>query len=104
MGKKKVAFISGPYRSNTVWGIKNNIFNAQQVALKYWKLGYVVICPHGNSSFFDGECDDSVWLEGDLELLSRSDVCVMMDSWKKSSGSIIERDYALKNNIPIIYD
>ena len=80
----KVAFISGPYRAPTPLQTMENIHRASLVALKYWRLGYAVICPHRNTALFDGEADDSVWLQGDLEFLRRSDVVVMMPncSWK----------------------
>jgi len=65
----KVAYISGPYRAATVHGVVENIRRAERVALKYWQLGYAVICPHTNTALFDGAAPDDVWLAGDLELL-----------------------------------
>ena len=49
-------------------------------------MGYVVITPHLNSMLMDGACPDSVWLEGDLELMRRSDIVVMLPGWAESEG------------------
>lgn len=100
----QVAYIAGPYRAATVHGMHRNIDKAAEVALKYWKLGYAVICPHKNTAFFDGECPDNVWLNGDLELLRRSDVVVMVPGWENSMGAREEHSEAQEAGIPIIYD
>lgn len=47
---KKVIFVSGAYRSETEWGVEENIRKAEEAALRLWKLGWIVICPHKNSS------------------------------------------------------
>lgn len=93
--RSKVAYISGPYRANTLHEIEKNIFRAKQYALRYWKLGYTVICPHANTAFMDGECPDSVWLDGDLELVKRSDIVVLIPGWSVSRGALEEYQYAL---------
>jgi hypothetical protein len=90
----EVVYIAGPYHSKTVYGILENIRKAEAVALKYWRLGYAVICPHKNTALFDGSCEDSVWLEGDIELLKRSDIVVMMEGWENSSGAVVEYNLA----------
>ncbi len=99
-----VAYIAGPYRAPTVEGIARNIQAAEEVAKKYWCLGYAVICPHKNTAFFDGLTDDSVWLQGDLEILSRCDICIVMKNWYLSKGATKEVEFAKEKGIPIIYD
>lgn len=100
----KVAFISGPYRADTIRGTVENIRRAEAVAIKYWKLGYAVICPHKNTALFDGTADDAVWLRGDLELLCRSDICVMLSEWEASEGSRREHLVAQQQGIEIVYE
>lgn len=100
----KVVYIAGKYRSKSVYGIKENIDKAEKVAIKYWKLGYAVICPHKNTAFFDGAAPDSVWLMGDLEFIRRSDVVVMMTGWKNSVGATKEHDLAIKLRKEVIYE
>lgn len=100
----KVAYIAGSYRAGTIMGILDNIQIASKVALKYWKMGYAVICPHRNTALFDGECDDLVWLNGDLELLKRSDVIVMLPLWQYSKGAVMEHAEAVALEKEIIYE
>lgn len=100
----KVAYICGPYRAASIYEITENIRKAREVALKYWRLGYAVICPHSNTALMDGACNDSVWLDGDLELLKRADVVVMMDGWEKSIGATCEHRTAAHEGKEIIYE
>jgi hypothetical protein len=100
----KIAYIAGPYRSDTVHGIVENIYRAEAVAIKYWQLGYAVICPHKNTALFDGLLPDEVWLAGAIEILKRCDVIVMMKGWENSSGSRAELEIALKFGLEVIYE
>jgi hypothetical protein len=100
----KIAYIAGPYRSETIWGIKENIRRAEKAALKYWLKGYAVICPHKNSAFFDGAAPDEVWLNGDLEILKRCDVIVMIDGWEWSTGAKDELEKARAHGLEVIFD
>jgi hypothetical protein len=95
----KVAYVAGPYKASTTYKTLKNIREAEYVALKLWKMGYAVICPHKNTSLFDGECEETVWLDGYLEIIKRCDVVVPLPSWLESGGSIIEVAYAKKHNI-----
>lgn len=100
----RVAYIAGPYRANTIADVVRNIRFAESYAVKYWKLGFAVICPHMNTALFDGHAEDSVWLAGGLELLRRCDVLVMIPGWQRSSGSIEELKLAEELNKEIIYE
>lgn len=102
--QKKVAFISGPYRAETIAGVVANIRAAEAVAAKYWRLGYAVICPHKNSALMDGICPDEVWLSGDLEILRRCDVIVMMSNYIESSGAVDELEVARLQGLAVIYE
>jgi hypothetical protein len=100
----KVAYIAGPYRAQTPHKILENIRAAEQVALRYWKAGYAVICPHMNTRLFDGEAPDDTWFTGDLEILRRCDVVVAMQTWQKSHGARVEAELAINLGIEVIYD
>lgn len=100
----KVAYIAGPYRADTPHGIVQNIRNAEVIAIDYWRRGYAVICPHKNTALFDGLCPDHVWLEGDIEILKRCDVIIMMRGWRSSSGARNELDIATRQGLEVIYD
>ncbi len=100
----KVAYIAGPYRAATPWKIARNIRAASEVALKWSKLGYSVICPHANTGHMDGELPDSFWLEATLELLRRCDLVVMMENWEESTGARGEHDEAIRRGIRVVYE
>lgn len=101
----KIAYIVGPYRSKEgMKGVVDNIQRAEEVALKYWKKGYAVICPHKNTALMDGVDTDDMFLIGDHELVKRSDVVVAMKGWKKSKGGMVEVALAKKLGKKIIYE
>lgn len=98
--KRKVAYVAGPYRAATARGVVENIRRAEAVALELWARGYVAICPHKNTSLFDGALPDSAWLEGDLEILRRCDLVVCTDDYQRSSGARREVELAIELSIP----
>lgn len=97
---KKVAYVAGPYRAETIHGVVENIRSAEAVAIELWKMGYAVICPHKNSALLDGVCSDETWLEGALELLRRSDIVVLAPGWLDSAGTGREAEEALRCGMP----
>jgi len=71
------------------------------VAKELWRLGFTVICPHMNTALLDGACDDSAWLEGDLEILKRCDAVCTVPGYQSSEGSRAELKEAIRRNIAI---
>ena len=101
----KVAYIAGPFRAKTHWGIVQNVRAAEQVALKYWKLGYAVICPHTNTANFDGAVEgDNLWLDGDIEIMKRCDLVIAMSNWRNSGGAREEVKLAESLGMEIVFD
>ena len=98
--KKKVVYIAGPYRGDTLYEIVRNIRRAEAVAFKYWHMGFAVICPHMNTALLDGACPD----EGDLELLRCCDIIVMMKGYSDSTGALAELKEAKKRGMEIIFE
>ena len=103
MSRKIVVYISGKYTAKTQAEELTNIKLAAEVAEKYWHKGYTVICPHTNTMFVK-DVDYEGFMAGDIEILSRCDIIVMMKSWYESKGAIREYNYAVKHNIQIIFD
>lgn len=54
----EVVYIAGAYRGKNIHEITKNINAAREAAIKYWKKGYTVICPHSNSALMDGSVPD----------------------------------------------
>lgn len=98
----KLAFLTGPYRAKTEWAVEQNIARAEAAALALWQKGYAVICPHKNSAHFGGAMPDATWLAGDLVMLSRCDLVVVLPGWEDSAGSRGEVARAGYVGIPIL--
>ncbi len=100
----KLVYVAGPFRGPNAWEIEQNIRRAESLAIKVWRLGVAVICPHTNARFFQGAADDKIWLEGDLEMLRRCDVVMLTPDWRRSSGAKAEVREAIKYGIPVFED
>ena len=88
-----IVYISGPYTAPTESQVYDNIQFARQYAIKYWNLGYAVICPHMNSAFMGGVASNEPWLDGDITILRRCnsfDTIVMIPGWRHSPGALKE--------------
>lgn len=100
----KVAYLAGPFRAANAWEVEQNIRRAETVALEVWRRGYACLAPHCNTRFFNGAADDALWLAGDLAMLSRCDVVLMLPGWEASQGATAEHGYAISHGIPVVYD
>ena len=99
----KVVYLAAPYRAPTEFGVHQNIQAAERVALEVWRLGAVCICPHKNTGYFGGALPDATWLEGDKELIRRSDAVLVMGEWRSSQGARDEAYYAQSIGKPIFH-
>ena len=102
--KKEVIYVAGKYRAKTEWELVCNIRHAEEVALKLWREGWVVICPHKNTQNFQGALPDEVWLDGCLEILKRCDAIYMLDYWWESEGAKAELQLALELGLKNYYE
>ena len=100
----KVIYLAGPYRAPTEYGVQQNIEAASKVALEVWTLGAACICPHKNTAFFGGKLPDATWLDGDKELIRRSDAVLMMEWWTDSDGAMDEKRFADDLGKPVLFD
>lgn len=101
----KVLFVAGRFRAKSMYDIEQNIRRAEDAALKLWRAGFVVICPHTNTRFFDGAAPDDIWLKGDREILKRCDGLVLIDSMDDlSEGVRGELEFALREGLAVCYD
>jgi len=99
----KLVYLAGPYRAASEWELVQNIRNAEALALQVWQSGAACICPHKNTALFGGAADDSVWLEGDLEMMRRCDAVLCTDDWRRSQGAREEVRIATELNIPVFF-
>lgn len=107
--RQPVVYVAGPFRAASAYvaggqdmfRVQENIMRAMALSVEAWRLGAVALCPHANTMFFTGAADDRVWLDGDLELLRRSDAVLLTDNWQTSSGARHEVDVARAAGIPV---
>ena len=102
-----IVYLAGQYRAPTILGVTLNIYCAWKAAKRLWRAGFVVICPHSNSAFM-GELfspiHGQVFLEGDLELVRKSDALFAMPGWRRSAGACGEIGEGRRYKIPIFYN
>lgn len=98
-----VAYIAGPFRAPTAWGIAENIRAAERVGLLVARAGAMPLIPHANTANFHGEGEDQFWLDGTLELMRRCDVVVCTPEWQRSSGARAEVAEAKLLGLPVFY-
>ena len=97
----KVVYLASPYSADNDWQKYQNIQNAHLVAKWIWANGIVCISPVSNSAWMEGDIDEQVFIDGDIEILKRCDAVFLSNNWENSNGCNGECDYAKKNNIPI---
>jgi len=100
----KVIYVAGAFRADSSWRIEQNVRRAEEAALKLWKEGWAVICPHTMTRFYQDECPDDVWLDGCMALLFVSDAAYFLKGWQGSLGSIKEHEFAKELELDIIYE
>jgi hypothetical protein len=101
----KVIYVAGKYNDERgEWYVECNIREAERAAQFIWINGGVAICPHLNTKMFGGLCSYETWIQGDLEILSRCDAIYMLPNWIASEGAKQELEFAMKHNIPVLYD
>lgn len=100
----RVVYLVGPYRAATEYGVYTNIARASELALEIWRAGAACICPHKNTAFFGGAAPDSVWLEGDKEIVRRCDAVFLGSDWSESEGARAECDLAKQIGLPLFDD
>jgi nucleoside 2-deoxyribosyltransferase len=97
-----LVYIAGPFRGKNAWEIERNIRRAEELALEVWQAGFPAICPHTNTRFFQGAAPDEVWLKGDLEILRRCDVVLLVEGWEASAGTRAEIAFADEHDITVL--
>ena len=93
--RRMLVYLSGKYRDVDEHSVDCNIQHAKRVAADLWKMGYAVICPHANSQHMGFKDDGGCFLEGDMAMVERSDLLVMLPNWESSEGAQLERRLAM---------
>lgn len=112
--RPQVVYLAGPYRpyvddEGVRHTIAENVKEAGDYGVELWRRGYVALVPHTLTYFprFQKQ-DGSIkgvsaesFMEGELELVRRSDMVVLMPTSVYSRGAKAEAQYALNAGIPV---
>lgn len=98
-----VLYIAGPFRAANAWLVEQNVRRAEEAALRAAELGWVPLCPHSMTRFFDGTLTDEYWLAATLELLRRCDAILMLPGWQGSAGARAEHAEAVRLGVKVLF-
>jgi nucleoside 2-deoxyribosyltransferase len=96
----KLVYIAGPYCADTAWAVEKNVRAAETLAHSVWLAGYVAVCPHSMCRWMS-EIDESVYLEGLLDLMRHCDAVLLVGAWAESRGTVAEVLEARRLGIPV---
>ena len=99
----KIAYVAGPYSSNSNGKTtEENILAARDIAVALWNCGIVALCPHMNTAGFESltSLENKDFVDGDLLLVERCDLVVLTPDWHTSKGAIREVARAIEKGIP----
>jgi hypothetical protein len=102
---EQLAYVAGPYSASSEYLISQNIEKAKQISIELWSFGWAVVCPHLNTARFGGAygLPDEVWLKGDLTIIKRCDIVVVIPGWRFSNGTKHEIEVAKQAGIPVYF-
>ena len=100
-----VIYLAGPISNGAKDGMdkrRERIEDARKIAETLWTAGFAVICPHINNDFgVNCKLTWQQYLKGDLELVAKVDMVVLLPGWKESKGARKEKRFAQSRNIPV---
>ena len=100
----KVIYIAGKYLGENHSDTYVNIDVARKEAEFVWSRGAVAVCPHLNSSWMSGTCDEKYFYDGYLELVRRCDAVYTCWNWTISGGAKLEVELANSIGIPVLHN
>ncbi len=111
-----VVYLAGPFRPyvddlGVRHTIASNVRRAGQKGIEIWRRGMVALVPH-TLTYLDPKRQQQdggiagvapeVFMDGELELIRRSDLLVLMPEWRYSKGAIAEKEFAEQIGIPVL--
>lgn len=115
MSRPQVVYLAGPFRpyvdeEGKRHGIAENVRTAGAYGIEVWARGYVALVPH-TLTYLDPKrqrqdggiagVNPEVFMDGELELIRRSDFVVMLPEWRHSRGATVEKRFAEEIGKPV---
>jgi hypothetical protein len=85
------------------WYVLQHTMEAAQVAVRLWSMGLSVVTPHLNTFNMGGAVSYEQFLQGDFEIIRRSDALVVIPNWVTSDGTKREMRVAYDAGKPVFY-
>lgn len=98
-----LVYVAGPYRSNEIWKLYENIENARKAAIEIVKMGAYPIVPHKCTDFMEGLNTSEFFIEGTREAMRRCDVLYIIPGYESSEGTLGEIAEGENLRKPIFY-
>lgn len=97
-------YISGPITAKVGHTVEDNVADGLRVLWQLLKLGIPAFCPHLSAAFPTAWTllDYDEWLAYDFAVIDRCSHVLLMPRWEMSTGARAEREYALKQGIPVV--
>lgn len=101
--KSKIAvYVAGPYSSDNVIGVQQNIRRGIDRAAELLGYGYTVYCPWLDFQLgMFGEYPVEFYQKNSMEWLRRSDCVLLTEGWLRSKGTQAEIGEATRLGIPV---
>lgn len=96
-----LVYIAGPFTAPTLWGVAQNIRNAEAAGREVALLGYFPVIPHVIGKHYGDDQTAEFWYEGTLELMTRCDAVLLIPGWEKSTGAYEERRVATERGMHV---
>lgn len=98
----KLIYVAGPLRPNSKFTAEHHIAQAKVAASMVRQLGGYPVTPHLNSGHLLLEgFDETVTMQGALELMYRSDAVMLIGNWQQSNGTLREIECAAHRGMSI---
>lgn len=99
----KIIYIAGKYSAKSDHERLTNINVARNEAEFVWARGGVALCPHLNSAWMSGLCDEKNFLDGYLLLIEKCDALFTCWNWMDSKGAMAEVERAKELGIQVFH-
>lgn len=101
--KSKIAvYVAGPYSSDNVIGVQQNIRRGIERAALLFEFGYTIYCPWLDFQLgLFGNYPVELYQRNSMEWLRRSDCVLLVEGWENSKGTKAESDEAKRLGKPV---